>query len=76
MNGIIAISRAIGDWEYKNLQFKPEEHMGLPHELVSCRLCLRTKSKIIEESCQRSSRFELSSEAEQQDTSCRSTLSA
>lgn len=27
VNGIIAISRAIGDWEYKNLQFKPEDNM-------------------------------------------------
>lgn len=27
MNGIIAISRAIGDWEYKNPQFKPEDNM-------------------------------------------------
>lgn len=27
MNGIIAISRAIGDWEYKNPQFKAEDNM-------------------------------------------------
>ena len=27
VNGIIAISRAIGDWEYKNTQFKPEDNM-------------------------------------------------
>jgi protein phosphatase 2C family protein 2/3 len=27
VNGIIAISRAIGDWEYKNPQFKPEDNM-------------------------------------------------
>ena len=27
MNGIIAISRAIGDWEYKNASLKPEDNM-------------------------------------------------
>lgn len=27
VNGIIAISRAIGDWEYKNASLKPEENM-------------------------------------------------
>lgn len=27
VNGIIAISRAIGDWEYKNQSWKPEENM-------------------------------------------------
>ena len=27
MNGVIAISRAIGDWEYKNVSLKPEENM-------------------------------------------------
>ena len=27
VNGIIAISRAIGDWEYKNLSLKPEDNM-------------------------------------------------
>ena len=27
VNGIIAISRAIGDWEYKNQGIKPEENM-------------------------------------------------
>jgi protein phosphatase PTC2/3 len=30
VNGIIAISRAIGDWEYKNQSLKPEDNM------VSC----------------------------------------
>ena len=30
VNGIIAISRAIGDWEYKNKNLKPEDNM------VSC----------------------------------------
>lgn len=27
VNGVIAVSRAIGDWEYKNLQLKPEDNM-------------------------------------------------
>lgn len=27
VNGIIAISRAIGDWEYKNASLKPEDNM-------------------------------------------------
>jgi len=27
VNGIIAISRAIGDWEYKNQSLKPEDNM-------------------------------------------------
>ena len=27
VNGIIAISRAIGDWEYKNSSLKPEDNM-------------------------------------------------
>lgn len=27
VQGIIAISRAIGDWEYKNTNLKPEENM-------------------------------------------------
>lgn len=27
VNGVIAISRAIGDWEYKNTTFKPEDNM-------------------------------------------------
>ena len=27
VNGIIAISRALGDWEYKNASLKPEENM-------------------------------------------------
>ena len=27
VNGIIAISRAVGDWEYKNAGLKPEENM-------------------------------------------------
>lgn len=27
MNGIIAISRAIGDWEYKNQSLKAEDNM-------------------------------------------------
>lgn len=27
VNGIIAISRAIGDWEYKNTNLKPEDNM-------------------------------------------------
>lgn len=36
VNGIIAISRAIGDWEYKNQQFKPEDNMvtALPEVMV------------------------------------------
>lgn len=27
MNGVIAISRALGDWEYKNQALKPEDNM-------------------------------------------------
>ena len=27
VNGIIAVSRAIGDWEYKSQQFPPNENM-------------------------------------------------
>lgn len=27
VSGVIAISRAIGDWEYKNLSLKPEDNM-------------------------------------------------
>lgn len=27
VNGVIAISRAIGDWEYKNTNLKPEDNM-------------------------------------------------
>jgi protein phosphatase 2C family protein 2/3 len=27
VNGIIAVSRAIGDWEYKSLSLKPEDNM-------------------------------------------------
>jgi protein phosphatase 2C family protein 2/3 len=27
VNGVIAISRAVGDWEYKNINLKPEENM-------------------------------------------------
>lgn len=36
VNGVIAISRAIGDWEYKNQQFKPEDNMvtALPEVIV------------------------------------------
>lgn len=36
VNGVIAISRAIGDWEYKNTQFKPEDNMvtAMPEIMV------------------------------------------
>ncbi len=36
VNGIIAISRAIGDWEYKNASLKPEDNMvsGYPEVIV------------------------------------------
>lgn len=36
MNGVIAISRAIGDWEYKNAGNKPEDNMvsGVPEVQV------------------------------------------
>lgn len=27
VNGVIAISRAVGDWEYKNTSLKPEDNM-------------------------------------------------
>lgn len=27
VNGVIAVSRAIGDWEYKNSNLKPEDNM-------------------------------------------------
>lgn len=34
VNGIIAISRAVGDYEYKNLSLKPEENMVSAHPEV------------------------------------------
>lgn len=36
MNGIIAISRALGDWEYKNASLKPEDNMvsGYPEVTI------------------------------------------
>ena len=36
VNGIIAISRALGDWEYKNTSLKPEENMvsGYPEVVI------------------------------------------
>ena len=36
VNGIIAISRALGDWEYKNISFKPEDNMvsGYPEVTI------------------------------------------
>ncbi len=36
VNGVIAISRALGDWEYKNASLKPEDNMvsGYPEVIV------------------------------------------
>jgi len=36
VSGVIAISRALGDWEYKNANLKPEDNMvsGYPEVIV------------------------------------------
>ena len=36
VNGVIAISRALGDWEYKKVGMKPEENMvsGYPEVII------------------------------------------